>query len=568
VRNAFKCRSANAQLAEITSYFPGFRKRTPTGVNPPQNQEIQMNSTALIRRRNNWQQQGDSLRLVQQGRTIAQREGNQALASVDEIHDAEVIEANTESEALQAKAYVLAREKDELDASLEEAGFDRARHLEDIAQGKIDLTYALSLTVLNIILGLFVFLPFAPAWMAVPMALVVLVSSLPVERFFEAHEARSVIRQTLFLTFWVLSAGSVFLVGTLRGTLFKAIAPTDNGPISHFLISAAPILRTCLGVLGMVSEFLVGFLLYRVRKTLLSGTARAVCERDRRMRALMGLHAALETLKAEPELRRKYRRVGVREFLNWRIERKRYAEENHFKHAIKWAAVLLLLVGGLILGSAVAFGVPLPSRTIVPVIDLTDSVSDENFIANTKTIEQILLQLQPGDRVLIAGITGSFGETLNILDRTMPVKSGAFGFEVGAAREALLADWRSISGELLKRRKRYTETDVIGALEWISYVADPEASQVIIVVLSDLRQTRGINLERPSTIAVNQAIQRTSKLRLKGAKVFLLGIDPYGKSQAYFENLQEFWTRVLKIAGAEVLAFRIDRRLPNLREGR
>jgi hypothetical protein len=75
-----------------------------------------------------------------------------------------------------------------------------------------------------------------------------------------------------------------------------------------------------------------------------------------------------------------------------------------------------------------------------------------------------------------------------------------------------------------------------------------------------------MNLERmdeiPGTKALAHLRQAKFIPRLNGAKVFLLGVDPAGKSASYFMSLKEFWLRFFAEAGADVRVFGVDRHLP------
>ena len=71
--------------------------------------------------------------------------------------------------------------RDELVAALQNLRFSPAEHAARIAQGKIDLAWAVGLLVLNAALSLFVLMIFGPTWLTIPLSLLVLVSALPVE---------------------------------------------------------------------------------------------------------------------------------------------------------------------------------------------------------------------------------------------------------------------------------------------------------------------------------------------------------------------------------------------------
>jgi hypothetical protein len=118
----------------------------------------------------------------------------------------------------------------------------------------------------------------------------------------------------------------------------------------------------------------------------------------------------------------------------------------------------------------------------------------------------------------------------------------------------------------------FDHTDVLGSLALLSYIG-VGASETTLVVFSDLRQNfKELDFERAPTIQVDVALERLKKARsipaLPRTRVFLLGVDPTGKSTAYFASLKEFWIRLFAEAGATVETFSLARRIPVVRTGR
>src|SRR5207249_5571530 len=121
------------------------------------------------------------------------------------------------------------------------------------------------------------------------------------------------------------------------GLFLSALAPAAIGPATQTLATGSVVLRYTLGIFSLVSEVLAGYKVWRARSRLLSRTARTVRERDRREQELIQLHAAVETAKAEPDIRRAYRTVGARQYMAWSAGIEQRTSANHLKRALTGA---------------------------------------------------------------------------------------------------------------------------------------------------------------------------------------------------------------------------------------
>ena len=456
--------------------------------------------------------------------------------------------------------------RDELVQALQNLGFSPAEHAARTAQGKIDLVWAVGLLILNAALSMFVLLIFGPTWLTIPLSLLVLVSALPVEEFFQAHEERAAFREGLFLTLAVLAFAAQFWLGSIRGLFLGALTQVDAGPVTHAFHRAAPILQYALGTFAALSEFLCGYKLHRARMLLLSPTARAVRERDRREQELIGLHAVLQQVQTEPQLRRDYRTIGARQHLAWQTGARQRTESTHLQRAVKGAVIALLILAASLLLAPRLLGASTAARTLVVVPDLSKSVPPESFQANLTAISEVMASLYPNDRVLVVGITDGFGNPAILFDQTMPSERGYLGFELQAARERIAAEWREVAQQI---EQPYQHTDLFGVFALLPYLCDVVDSRLTLLVFSDLRQsTRELDLEKVSKVPVTRTLDRLKKAdqipSLPGVRVHLLGVDPHGKNAAYLSSLKEFWFGFFAEAGASVETFRIDRRLPPL----
>ena len=509
----------------------------------------------------------NSRQWIQEGQQMAQREGPAAFESIEIHHGAELIAGKSLAAEIEARGSLSLERRDELVQTLQQLGFCPAQHAARMAQGKVDLVWALGLLVLNAALSLFVLLIFGPTWLTIPLSLLVLVSALPVEEFFEAHEQRAALREGVFLTLAIVAFAAQFWMGSIRGLFLGALTQIDAGPVTEAFHHAAPILRYALGTLAALAEFLCGYKLYRARSALLSPVARAAKERDRHEQELIGFHAALERVRKQPQLRRDYRTIGARQQLAWQAGAPQRAETTHLQRAAKGAAIALLILALSLLLVPRLLGAPADARTLVVAPDLSRSVPPESFQANLSAVSEIIARLYPGDRLLVVGITDGFGNPAILFDRRMPPERGYLGFELQAAREKVVAEWREIVPGI---EQPYRHTDLFGLFALLPYLCDVSGSELTLLVFSDLRQsTKELDFEKVSAIPVTRTLDRLKKAdqipSLPGVRVHLLGVDPHGKTAAYLSSLKDFWFGFFAAAGASVETFRIDRRLPPLR---
>ena len=503
-----------------------------------------------------------TVKWIRDGQSMAKRDPIGVTDSIEALHGAESTSFEVLCESLKAKGRMVLEKRTALQEALDGSGFKPTQHLSEQHQGRIDLAIAAALAVVNAALTVFVFLGFGPGWLAPALALLVLLTAGAVEEFFMAYDRRSVFAEAFFLTICVVSLAAQFWLGSIRGLLVGALTPADVGPVTHAFVIAGPILRWGLGVLAVVAEVLCGYKFYKARKQLCSPSARGVRSREACDDQLVRLHGAIKAAEAEPEVRRRYREIGAREYLSWARRAEAQKEQRHLARAAGAATVALVILLLLLFGVTSAFGAERKSdRPLVILLDLTKSTSLEHFQANCQAVGNILSRVRSGDRVMVIGITDGFGSVPVLLDRTLP-EGGYLGLQLQAAREILRSEWLKIAESL---EPKYKGTDVIGALRLLSGFMDVSPQR--LVILSDLRQaSRELDLESQTRIGVPQTlatIRRSGNLpTFNGTDVFLLGVDPSNKSAGYMATLREFWTELFSAAGAHVRVFSVMRQMP------
>jgi outer membrane protein OmpA-like peptidoglycan-associated protein len=414
-------------------------------------------------------------------------------------------------------------------------------------------------------LAVLVLLEFGPNWLAILLALVVLASALPVEEFFQAHEERASLREGIFLTLSMLAIAAQVWLGCVRGMLLGAVAADGPGPASEALATGGSIVRYALGTLAAVSEVMCGWKLHRARTALLSPIARAVRERDHMNAQLTQLSGALHANSTGPEIRRHYRRVGARQQLAWAAGAAERARATHLKRAFKGALIALVILALLFL-LASRLSAETSVHNVAVLVDLSKSVTSEDFKANINGVSEVLGKLQPSERVIILGITDKFGHPAILLDKSMPDDSGFLRLKQQAARETIMAAWMNVAKSL---KPTFDHTDVLGTLAIIPYLGNFTISGAQIVIFGDLQHSmKGLDFEHLKTIPADQIIGQLKKAKempeLKGAIVFVFGADPNGKNASDYASLRDFWYKFFHVNGAELRGFSIDRHIRDL----
>jgi hypothetical protein len=513
----------------------------------------------------------DSQKWIDEGWQMAYKEGEYVFESIELKHTAEARKNGAIEENLKAQGSAIHAHSDELNQRLREIGYDAAEHLRQLVQGKVDVLWAFGLFVLNAALMLFVFLVFGLTPITFFLAFLVMASSLAIEEFFQAHAEKNSFREGIFIVLSFAALFGQFWLGSVRGIFLAALNSTgDVGPATAALNSAVGILRNVLGVMSVVAEFLCGYKLYCVRANLLSKTARAVRQRDRCNAEMIEIHGAMEAVKAEPEIRRDYRIIGARQYLastRTKLLPGQKREMHHLKKAFIGALIAILVIAALLFLAPHAFAQP-KQRNVIVFPDLTQSTSADSFRSNVHAISGIIGKLSYRDRLLVLGITDGFGNPAILLDRSLPAENGYLDLQIKAAREQIAYEWSKAS-KSLEQKARYRQSDAVGTFSLLPYIAglSSQNAQNILIVFSDLRQcTRGLDLESISRIPESKAVKlkQSGKIPvLNGYSVYLLGVDPNGKSAEYLASLKDFWLRFFAEAGAQVRVFAIDRNVPD-----
>lgn len=231
---------------------------------------------------------------------------------------------------------------------------------------------------------------------------------------------------------------------------------------------------------------------------------------------------------------------------------------------MKWIAGGFAALLGLLLGAAIAFGEAENPEVTVVILDLSNSVTSDEFSGNVRAVEGLIRRLPAGGAsiAILAVDEASFGRGPLFRARS-PGEAGRFG--------EYLDDWRSRTSRAWEKRAAGLKpvargSDVIGAIARaaLEFEEAPGAKKRL-VILSDMRQVgRGLNFEK-AVADPGPLIERVKREQmipaLAGVEVLVLGAETRRIDEGHWRRLRSFWAEYFKAAGAELKAFSPNRRL-------
>lgn len=244
------------------------------------------------------------------------------------------------------------------------------------------------------------------------------------------------------------------------------------------------------------------------------------------------------------------------------------------KGIFRSATMKLLVLAFLVLPFGHLHAVAEDRTAIVVAVDLTQSVATTgpdgktDFAKNVNAVGELLGQVPSGAHITVIGITDrSFAEPYILLRATVPDDPGYFGERLASARRELVKAWKKKVEHLTPK---FPATDILGALLIAGQMFQGSpANRKVLVIFSDMRHhTADLDLESDRSVP-SPALQRKQSAKgtpamLHGIEVYALGVDGAGKSVAYWQSLQKFWTDYFHNAGAVVRSYSVLRELPAL----
>lgn len=195
------------------------------------------------------------------------------------------------------------------------------------------------------------------------------------------------------------------------------------------------------------------------------------------------------------------------------------------------------------------------------IIDLSYSMPPEDIQAYSAAILRGLTKPQLGARYLVVAATDdAWANPQILLDARVSSDPGFMNRTLMTAQNRLQQMWMAKARELAPK---YKESDIMGAIALTARLLRvSEVNPARIYILSDMRQTKGVNIEKPNEILIEPALNASAQLNLipnlRGAKVWVMGVQTRGKNQDYFFSLHCFWVHWFAASGADLRQFGID----------
>lgn len=448
---------------------------------------------------------------------------------------------------------------------------------------------ALVLIVAGVALAEFTVVPFGmgrEAWaLCVGLGLV---TPFLVDVNLEQFSSRTVIRIVSLVALMSGLAGLIVLA-FLRGDILAFYLHTSvsadpsntlqyASAATHFYTHAIPLLRVSLAALAVAMELGSGMAIFEFRKRdplPQQQVADLRKELEEVENELADIIARVTQLEEDPV---------VIEALFWRNFNLGFLESIK-RHTTLLPVMLLcgIFFGFAALPNAHAQILPQnPSQTYasshrrreVIELDRTLSVAAQGYDGESEyekdangvcaTIERAA----PGSQITVLGITDqSFSRPDMLLNAAVPRSAGPLLFQnrIVLAKANLVRQFKRASSG----KPRFPQTDIFGALVLAAdMLREGSGAPKTLIVFSDMRNSAdGIDLERPSTVPIQEALRQAERqdlvAPLSGVDVYVLGVDGEGKSVAYWQSLKHFWEAYFRKTGAVLREYSALRDFPD-----
>lgn len=237
------------------------------------------------------------------------------------------------------------------------------------------------------------------------------------------------------------------------------------------------------------------------------------------------------------------------------------------------AGMLSILAAAFFLGLHPNIAVATDRLNLVMAVDLSGSVAaaqgqdgKSDLQRNLAAVSSVLAYAPAGSKISVIGITDkSFSSPYILLAGMIDSNEGYFKERIKAAREQLVASWKRRCSSLPAPSQR---TDVLGALVISSHLLQPIPGwRNVLVLFSDMRDTRAVNLNEASKVPATAALKRVIKQELiadlKKVEVYVLGVGGAEKEPAYWNSLRQFWAEYFKKSGATLRTYSMLRKSPD-----
>ena len=344
----------------------------------------------------------------------------------------------------------------------------------------------------------------------------------------------------------------------VRGLLIKAQQPSNdlNKQIKEAkeLKEKTSLLPLAMGLVWLSMGLIAGVALHEaLSRVVVSGNA---IIKDMRIKRL---NRKIKKIREEIEEWESLPRIGLNEF-----KRGINAGDNNNRNS--WLSPLMIFITICISCFLFVNPVRAEKKSVSIMFDVsfstrcTDYAGDVEFKKNLRAVPEIIKNLAPGTRLRIIGITdNSYSNPFLIINDTIPKDRGMLGETIARKKLYLIEKWNKLGLE-----PRAKGTDIFGSINLISMLMRRDKGEKELYILSDMRNTVGINLEFLPLVD-EETFRKVEEIGLipdlNGVRVWIMGVSVCGKSLGYWLSLEKFWRRFFERAGAEVMTFTMERHI-------
>jgi hypothetical protein len=459
----------------------------------------------------------------------------------------------------------LTKARDEAIAKLNEVseGISVAVHRQSLLHGVFFLSFVLLLLIGEFLIMTWTLSPFSLAFEGLLIASCITITGmLAVDKYLsQVQKVKPELYQKYILYMVVISLVLLISTGMLlahtRGVLMGSQntgsdleRQIDEAKSFYKRTSYFPFV---MGFAGVALSLIMGVVLHEaLPRVIVSGNVLALDRKARKADQNI-LAAGLRLQEAEAIVR-----TGMCEF------RTALSMPEDKKEGF-WLSPIVILILAFLLILVLAAVVRGEEREAVFILlDLSKSELSEDysgksdFQKNLSAAAEIIRDLNPGTDLKVIGITGdSLGRPFVVMEGTLPGEKGAFGEKLAKAKLSLVEKW-----EKADLKATADETDIFGALGYVSMLFGGKSGVKKLIILSDMRNTVGFDLEKPVCIEEG-LLEKMDKNELipdlDGVKVWALGVSSNGKTMKYMKSLRAFWERFFLRANAELVSFSPER---------
>lgn len=477
-------------------------------------------------------------------------------------------DSNVKIEKLKIHGSMLTEKRKELVGGIERLSFGRS--IEEHKQNK-----TMGIIFLAVFFGFLASEFFLLQWTLRPWGLgvegfvisfgLMLAGVVAIEEYLRALHSRDQAvykKWTLWIVFFsvVCFIVSWILLSNARAELIASSAPAQNLKAqietAKNFYSKTSFMYVAIGLASLAIAFMGGIALHESISRLLVSAPILSTTKKLKLTELSIAQTAIR-IKEFEALPKKVAAEFDKGVLNGPLSR-----ENPLLSPVAMIIISILLLFIIV---ALARGEEPINESVIVLFDLSGSSQEKDYLNQTEFqknmffVEEIIKQVEPGTHLRIVGITDkSFDKPYIVLDSKISREKGYFSEKLAKDKLAVLNEWKQV-----KLEPNTKSTDIFGALILSSILFGDECKKKKLIILSDLRNSIGINMEDMPQImpGLMQVVEKKGIIAdLKGVEVWALGVSTTKKTYQYWNSMKTFWVKYFEKSGASLFSFSIERK--------